>query len=448
MTDQNLDPLTGLANRIGMEKRLLELKDESLEQPVAVLLFALSRFSTMTDSIGSALGDKVISTIAKRLNKKFSSGTELIARSHGDHFCLLFTGEFDLNKEVEVVRDFIERPLVLRGEVIVLNVRFGAAESLPGSNISRDLLLHCAEVSLNRAKKSGKNYCLYDERYQEEAKAAHALENNLRVSLSTNHADLHRGIDNEEFQLYYHPIINTTENKIDAFEALIRWQHPTHGFILPDQFIPAAEKIQVMDVLGSWVLKKACTDAVQWPYDHDGNPIGVSINLSPTQFIHPEVLLNAAQKAISESGLSPDLVKLELTESSAFSQGMIATIEKLRDMGFRIALDDFGTGYSSLTQVNNLPLDYLKLDRSFVQKIGSDNRFESKGSLRMTQCILSLAATFELTPIVEGIENEYQLRVVRDCGANLIQGYYFSRPMPAAEVADYVRHSSESLVRA
>ncbi len=431
------DILTGLANRIGLEKKLRELESISGDQKIGVLLLAMSRFSTVTDSVGAALGDKVILMTAKRLQKIFTNAL-LIARTHGDHFCLLFLGDFDLAEQISLVNDFTQRPLAMRGEIIVLGVRIGSAVAETGSE-SPAILLNKAEIALHRAKKDQVNACFYNETYKTEARASHKLENDLRVSLINNHAELHRGISNSEFRLLYQPIVDVTSHKVIAFEALIRWQHPTRGFVSPAEFIPMAESIQVLDVLGSWVFKKACEDAASFPKTSDGTSIGVSINVSPTQFIHPDILLTTAQDAISSSGIDPQLVKVEITESAALGAKMIETVAKLKEMGFKLSLDDFGTGYSSLTQLNDLPLDFIKLDRSFVQHIGGEDKVESERAIKMTNSILSLADSMNLTPIVEGVESEVQLKIVCNAGASLIQGYHFSKPLPVDDAVQFAK---------
>jgi diguanylate cyclase (GGDEF)-like protein len=432
-----LDTLTGLANRIGLEKKLSELEGNSKNQKIGILLLAMSRFSAVTDSVGAALGDKVILMTAKRLRKIFTNA-EIIARTHGDHFCLLFLGDFEIAEQIRLVNDFTQRPLAMRGEIIVLSVRVGSALAESGSE-SPAILLSKAEIALHRAKKDQVNACFYNETYKTEARASHKLENDLRVSLINNHAELHRGISNSEFRLLYQPIVDTTAHKVIAFEALIRWQHPTRGFVSPADFIPMAESIQVLDVLGSWVFKKACEDAANFPKNSDGSSIGVSINVSATQFINPDILLTTAQDAIRSSGIEPQLVKIEITESAALGAKMIDTVVKLKEIGFKLSLDDFGTGYSSLTQLNDLPLDFIKLDRSFVQHIGGKDEFESERAIRMTNSILSLADSMNITPIVEGIEHELQLNIVCNAGAHLIQGYHFSKPLPFDDAVQFAK---------
>ena len=436
-TQDFIDTLTGLANRIGLEKKLNELESTSGDQKIGVLLLAMSRFSAITDSVGTGLGDKVIKMTAKRLREIFTNA-EVIARTHGDHFCLLFLGDFDLPEQISLVNDFTQRPLAIRGEIIVLSVRIGSALAETGSE-SPGVLLNKAEIALHRAKKDQVNACFYNETYKMEARASHKLENDLRVSLISNHAELHRGISNSEFRLLYQPIVDAAAHKVIAFEALIRWQHPTRGFVSPVEFIPMAEAIQVLDVLGSWVFKKACEDAASFPKNSDGTSIGVSINVSATQFIHPDILLTTAQDAISSSGIQPELVKVEITESAALGSKMIETVVKLKELGFKLSLDDFGTGYSSLTQLNDLPLDFIKLDRSFVQHIGGEDKVESERSIRMTNSILSLAHSMKLTPIVEGVENEIQLKFVCDAGAKLIQGFHFSKPLPVEDAVQFAK---------
>ena len=441
----DIDELTGLASRTGLEQRLQTLNDAPDTPQVSLLLCAMSRFSNVTDSMGSDLGNKVITTTAKRLKKIFAHA-DTIARTHGDHFSLVFVGEVDLKEQIDLLNDFTQRPLALRGEIVVLSIRAGVC-STNNADVTAGILLHCAEIALHRAKREQIKYCLYEEAFKLDATAKHKLENDLRVSLITNHGELHRGIANKEFVLLYQPIVDIEKGVVNSVEALIRWLHPTRGYVSPAEFIPMSEQIQIMDVLGSWIFKKACIDAADLPPNSDGSRVGVSINVSPLQFIEPDILLKAARDALAESGIDPRLVKVELTESGAFGSNMLGTILALKDMGFKISLDDFGTGYSSLTQLNELPLDYLKLDQSFVRRIGGDDIDEDRRSVRLTTSILSLADIFGLVPIVEGVENQHQLDVVGQAGGHLIQGYFFSKPLPLEEAQSFVLGFSKQQTR-
>jgi diguanylate cyclase (GGDEF)-like protein len=397
----------------------------------------LSRFGNVNDSMGADIGNKIISAIAKRLQKIFPN-VAVIARTHGDHFCLVIEGEVDINLQIELLNDFTQRPLALRGEIIVLSIRVGVAVLGPLVE-SSSLLLHAAEIALHRAKRDQIKRCFYHRELESEAKASHRLENDLRISLVTNHVDLHKAINNDEFRILYQPIVDISAKRVYAMEALIRWHHPKRGVISPAQFIPLAEQIQVMDILGSWILRRACLDAKTFSLNSDGSQPGVSINVSPTQFLEPGILLNSVNKALEESGIEPSLVKLEITESTSLGADKITIIDGLRSLGCKIALDDFGTGYSSLTQLNALPLDYIKLDQSFITAIGGSDITNSTRSDRMTRAVLSIANAFDLKPIVEGVETEFQREMLEQNSANLMQGYLFAKPMTLEDANEFIQ---------
>ena len=419
----------------------MQEEDTQGDRNLTLFSVQISRFGSINSSLGGAVADKIIMMTARRLQKSFPNAL-YIARTHGDHFCLLFSSLESIEETISRLDDFTRRPFAVRGEVIVLSVRIGVAQistSLPAAM----LLLYGSEIALDVAKKTKTRVQFYKPEMEEQARQAHRLENDLRVSLVNRHAELHRALANEEFHLYYQPIINCRTNDIYAFEALIRWSHPEKGFISPKEFIPMAEQIQVMDVLGGWVIQKAIFDAATWPKMANGNEIDVSINISPSQFIESAILLNQVSKALNSAQLEPRRVKLEVTESSAFVETMGDALQRLRQVGCKIGLDDFGTGYSSLTQLHQLPLDYLKLDRSFIKDLDSESTHDSLRSHKLTQAILSLAETFGIEAIVEGVETQCQLEEVRKMGASLIQGYYYSMPMPANEVTSYINNFAQ-----
>ena len=432
-----IDPLTGLASRTGLENYLKDFESSGASGGLSIISIELSRFGNVNDSMGADIGNKIISSISKRLLKIFPNAA-LIARTHGDHFCLAIEGDADLNEQIELLNDFTQRPLALRGEIIVLSVRVGVAVLGPLVE-SPTLLLHAAEIALHRAKRDLIKRCFYHRELESEAKASHRLENDLRISLVTNHAELHKAINNDEFRILYQPIVDTSTHRVHAMEALIRWHHPTRGVISPAQFIPMAEQIQVMDVLGGWIIRRACLDAQTFALNANGSKPGVSINVSATQFLEPGILFDSVQKALEESGIEPSLVKLEITESTSLGVDKIAIIDNLRSLGCMIALDDFGTGYSSLTQLNALPLDYIKLDQSFITAIGGSDETDSIRSYRMTRAVLSIANAFDLKPIVEGVETEFQRDLLEQNNANLMQGYLFAKPLTLEDANEFIQ---------
>jgi len=431
-----VDVLTGLMTRVDF-RELLKHAERRPEQ--VVMAIEISRFGKLNSGMGTDLGDKVISTVARRLVKVFLNVTA-IGRTNGDHFVLYFENRTNVEEEVARLRDFVQRPIILSGEVVVLGVRVGVARGTDIDIGNSSNLLHAAESALHRCKNSNLKVTYFNQTFESKAKSEHRLENDLRVALTTNASELHKAISNSEFELVYQPIVNVWHSTVHSFEALLRWNHPLHGELSPEFFIPIAEDISIMDILGSWVIRKACFDAVKWPRNSSGSLPSVSINVSSTQFVEPAILINTVRKAIEESAIEPSRIHLEITESSAFSDRMKETLVALRSLGCMIALDDFGTGYSSLTQLHMLPLDYVKIDRSFIKDLCSNNPTEHKRCEKLTLGILTLCDILSLVTVIEGVETDAQMNRLRQLGANLIQGNFYSKPMKIEAVADFIQH--------
>ncbi|MEE4202211.1 MAG: GGDEF domain-containing phosphodiesterase, partial [Halieaceae bacterium] len=424
------DPLTGLLGRLGLINYLEALSAEQSLADLVVLDIEVSRFGRVNNSMGTQLGDRIIAMVAARLVKSFPEAVA-IGRTHGDHFTLCLPKEEDPQAFARRVLEFLQRPLALRGEVVVLSVRVGVAWMQPGLESAAELY-HAAEISLHKAKQQDVAIVCFDAEMIPEAQASHRLENDLRVSLVVNAAALRGALVNKEFLLYYQPIVNARSGQVHCFEALLRWHHPKRGWISPAEFIPMAEEIRLMDVLGNWILQRACKEASQWPAGADGHTPGVSVNLSTTQFLQPKLLIRSVESALAESGLPPERLKLEVTESAIPIEPLTATLDHFRSLGCQVALDDFGTGYSSFTQLYQLPLDYLKIDQSFIRGWESQDRPESARYEKLIRAILGLASLLELTPIVEGIERTDELPWIADLGCELVQGYVYAKAMPNA----------------
>lgn len=438
------DALTGFFTRDSALRFFAELESNVGLTSLSVLAVEISRFGNVNSSLGSELGDKIINTTAKRLKKIFPHAKG-IARMHGDQFCLMFAGNTDIEEEVVRILDFAQRPLALRGEVIVLSVRVGVADIRCGAE-SASQLIHSAEVALHRSKSDRAKVSYFDAAMIEDARAQHQIENDLRVSLLTNASELHRAITNREFHLIYQPIIDTSDNSVHAFEALLRWHHPTRGLISPAVFIPIAEQISVMDVLGDWVMRKACTDAVTWSANANGTYPSVSINVSPTQFIEGNRLVKTVAKAIEESGITPERLKIEITETSNIERSLKNHLDQIKAMGCKISLDDFGTGYSSLARLTELPIDYVKVDQSFSKDLCSQDLKRAVKAERLVRAILAVGDSLDITSIVEGVETKAQLELIQAMGSKLIQGWVFSKPMPVEQINDYIEAISQESV--
>ncbi|MGB3724500.1 MAG: GGDEF domain-containing phosphodiesterase [Glaciecola sp.] len=434
------DSLTQLLNRAGLEHELAQYDINAKHDLKTAFTVQISKFGQINTGLGSNSANKVIVKIAKRLKSLFPYAI-IIARTHGDHFFVAFNDDHVVEEQLEKLLDFTQRPLIVMGKVMVLSVKVGYVGKTiqPPNYLS---FLHASEIAVDQAKRLQILSCEYSPELQQAAIDSHELENTLRVSLVQRHFELHNAQVNDEFFLQYQPIVNIHSGKVEYFEALLRWQHPLDGNISPAVFIPVAEQIQAIDVLGIWVMGRAIADAKQWNATAQGKGVGVSINVSPLQFDKPDILLGALSKALEINDFSPELVKIEITETSAFSENLADALNQLKQVGCEIALDDFGTGYSSLTQINALPLEYLKLDRSFIKDLTGTEKATENASFRLTEGILNIASTFNLTSVVEGVETAEQLTLLKDMGAQLIQGYYFSKPLPVEQVSGYLLNNN------
>lgn len=432
-TGSERDTLTGLASRQGIED-FLRARSSQADQKLQVASVELAYFGDLNNAMGSDLANKVMQTTSRRLKKIFPDA-DLIGRTHGDHFCLVFSGDRDWSDILERLLDFTQRPIALQGQVIVLSVRVGFADSDGVENT--DLLLNAAEAALHKAKREKRFSVRYQDSMTSEAQKAYRLENDLRLSLVTHSVELHRALNNDEFQVFYQPIVDPHDGSVQTFEALLRWNHPERGMVSPGEFIPLAERIQVIELLSDWVIRVAMKDAMEFPENGHGKRPAISINISPVQFANPAILLKSIQQGIAESGIDPARVKLEITESAAFGALMVDTLGELKALGVRIVLDDFGTGYSSLVQLSRLPIDTLKIDRSFILGFDGDDSAGRERTEKLYRAILSVADAFAMETIAEGIETAEQLEKVTALGVGAIQGFLYSRPVPLDQAREF-----------
>lgn len=431
------DALTGVLIRQAMVERVQSLAEEHGIGSIYVLIVEISRFGTVNDSIGSDLGDRILSMVTKRVLKTFPD-VLAVGRVHGDHIALCFSREQSREEVIAKLFDFTQRPFAVSGEIVVLSIRVGIADEASQANDAKSLM-HAAEVALHQAKIQRAKALVFDPAMRERARKLFEVENDLRTSLVVNATALHSALANQEFVLHYQPIIDTRSTRILAFEALLRWNHPTKGLIPPGVFIPTAEEIRIMDVLGSWVLRRACKDAASWPARADGSRPAVSVNVSATQFLEPRMLIDSVQRALEESGLAARQLHIEITESSAPPPGLSSALHELSRLGCLISMDDFGTGYSSLTQIHAMPLNILKVDRSFILGLSSDNPEIAEQFLTLVRSVVAVADVFKLMVIAEGVETQRQLGILESIDIHRIQGYLFSRPMPGDQVATFIQ---------
>jgi diguanylate cyclase (GGDEF)-like protein len=412
------DALTDLANRVLLNERLEHALGRSInrEEMVAVHHLDLDQFKAVNDTFGHPAGDKLLKIVADRL-RGLVRETDTIARTGGDEFVIVqapIKAPAAATSLAQSIISLISEPFDLDGHQAVIGASIGIAVG-PGDGLRPDKLLRNADLALYRAKGDGRGtFRFFEPAMDLQMQTRRIMEQDLRKALPAG-----------EFELYYQPVLNLANNEISGFEALIRWNHPRQGLIAPGTFIPLAEEIGFIVPMGEWVIRQACATAARWPED-----IHVAVNISAAQFRSPG-LMQVIVGALATSGLQPTRLEIEITETVLLHnrEATLAVLHQLRELGIRIAMDDFGTGYSSLTYLQCFPFDKIKIDRSFVKDIT-----ENTGSLNIVRAVAALARDMGLTATAEGVETSEQLERVTSEGCTEMQGFLFSRPLPAHEI--------------
>jgi diguanylate cyclase (GGDEF)-like protein len=415
----HFDTLTDLPNRLLFGDRLTQaLKHAQREdQMLGILLLFVDRFKNIHDTLGHTVSDRVLRDIAERISGSISEGGTL-SRFEGEEFALLLTDVKASGKVLKALRDVVEllkTPFVLDDQELFVTASIGVS-LFPTDGQSPQDLLKNAGVALDRAKSlGGNNYQFY--RSDMNARAMERL---------TLEADLRRAVENEELMLHYQPQIDFATQRIVGAEALIRWQHSKLGLLPPLEFIPMAEDTGLILPIGDWVLRTACNQVALWEQAGLGN-LRVAVNVSARQFQQKNFLERVAQ-IVGETAISPSSLELEITETSIMTNAaqVVVLLSALKDMGVRIAIDDFGIGYSSLGYLKRLPIDRLKIDRTFVSDATSD-----PDDAAIVMAIITLAHNLRLKVMAEGVETEEQLRFLQLLKCDEGQGYLFGKPMPA-----------------
>jgi diguanylate cyclase (GGDEF)-like protein len=413
------DSLTGLPNR-AMFTELLKAEIESSnrrnDHMFAVLFLDLDRFKNINDSLGHTHGDLLLVAFAERLERTLRP-IDTLARFGGDEFAILLSGMTDATDAVRVaqrIQDELSQPFVLDKNSAFATASIGIALSSSGYDRPDDILRD-ADIAMYRAKENGKaRYELFDHGMHARAVSRLQLESDLR-----------QAIEQKEFCVYYQPIISLQTGRLAGFEALVRWNHPRRGLVAPADFIPVAEETGLIVPIGQWVLNEACVQVRQWQIDSPSHrSLSLSVNLSARQVAQPD-LLQRIKDALETSKLNPHCLKLEITESVVMENAEAAAqmFKQLRSLGVQLSIDDFGTGYSSLSYLHRFPLNYLKIDRSFVMRLTTDN------DNAIVRTISTLARNLGMEVIAEGIETEEQFQQLKMLGCEYGQGYLFSRPV-------------------
>jgi diguanylate cyclase (GGDEF)-like protein len=415
------DALTGLPNRVQLRAHIEKnFSYVRRGETVAVLGLDLDYFKTINDTLGHPVGDILLRAVSERLQKCVRD-TDLVARTGGDEFSIVQVGVEQPGGASALAQRLVaamDAPFDLGKHQVVIGTSVGIALA-PGDGAEPDELLKNADLALYRAKADGRGmFRFFECEMDAKVQARRILELNLRAAVAAG-----------EFELFYQPIVQLRKNKIVAFEALLRWNHPTRGRVSPDDFIPLAEETGLIVPIGEWVLRQACAEATTWPAD-----IRVAVNLSPLQF-RSKSLVPVVVSAMAASGLAPNRLELEITESVLLynNAATLAVLHQLRDLGVRISIDDFGTGYSSLSYLRMFPFDKIKIDKSFIQDLS-----EKAESIGIIRAITGLGTSFCVTTTAEGVETQAQLDQLEAEGCTEIQGYFYSEPRPAGEIAEFM----------
>ncbi|WNC59797.1 EAL domain-containing protein [Thermosynechococcus sp. QS41] len=418
------DSLTGLANRTLLFDRIEQAARHGRRRPdykFAILFIDIDRFKVINDSLGHSCGDLILIELANRLTR-IVRPDDTVARIGGDEFVILLDDIRDNNDALGVcdrIRCELDKPFMVKDQPITLRVSIGVATRSPHIEKAENYLRN-ADIAMYRAKLAGGN------RYQVFSEEMHLMARD-RLSLEVG---LRQAIERDEFTLFYQPIYRLSDNRLYGFEALIRWQHPTQGLLLPDRFIPLAEETGLILPIGDWVIWRACRDLQHWHEAFPQAQLAVNVNLSNRQLMYP-ALLEQISAALAQTQIPPHCLHLEMTESVGIDQPdqVRDILLKLKAQDIKLSLDDFGTGYSSLCYLTNLPIDILKVDRSFVKLIT-----ETSQKHLVIDAIVSLAKGLELEVIAEGVEHPYQVTRLRELGCDYAQGYYFSQPLSIEQV--------------
>jgi diguanylate cyclase (GGDEF)-like protein/PAS domain S-box-containing protein len=427
------DPLTGLANRTLLINRMEDAvaRGTASGDPVAVVLADLDGFKAINDSLGHSVGDELLRRVSDRIRTLLHAG-DTAARVGGDEFIVLMEGFLDPERPrhtAEQILAALKQPFDIEGRMLQIDASIGIATSAtaPGT----EELMRDADLAMYRAKSGGRGrYEIFAPEMHEAALARVELETSLR-----------RGLEEGQLTVFYQPIHGLRSGRVTSVEALVRWRHPTRGLVSPADFIPLAEETGLIVPIGRWVLDHSCAEAAFWSELVGPAAPKISINLSALQLAQATIVDDVV-RALSSSGLDPARLVLEVTESvlvdTTGTEGHVAVLDQLHELGVELAIDDFGTGYSSLAYLQNLPFDVLKIDRAFVSRLGETDRNSA-----LIDGILGLSRALDLRAVAEGIENVAQLRALEALGCDDGQGYLFSRPVDRASIRDYLLHNAD-----
>ena len=429
------DKLTGLASRAYFYKHLEDVikAAERRNERFALLFIDLDGFKDVNDSLGHDVGDELLKIIADRLQGVIRD-TDFVARLSGDEFCIVVDNVNDQYAAADVATRCLQdlnHSVQLGGQELRPRCSIGIAH-FPDDGDELNTLIKAADTAMYAAKEAGKHrYAFYQPDLTSAAELRLRMEHDLRLA-----------IERDELELHYQPQVDLVSGRLCGVEALIRWHHPELGLVSPTDFIVIAERIGLIKQIGNWVLTTACTQAAQW-HQELGMDFSVAVNISPLHFSDGS-LVSSVASVLQQSGLKPEALELEITETvvQTNEDNNFAIFDELRDMGVKISIDDFGTGYSTLASLKSLPVDSLKIDRIFITDILDD-----KNASILLGTIVGVAHALGYSVVAEGVELVEQVSVLRGIGCDIIQGYYFSKPVEASKIPELARSDFRRLSR-
>ena len=434
------DQLTGLPNRLYLQAHLPEAIEEAKKSGtvLAVLFLDLDRFKHVNDSRGHETGDKLLKTVAQRVRATMRSA-DLVVRMGGDEFVVIMkgiTGTDQVSEAAARINQALNAPMVVDGRTLVTTVSIGVA-LYPHDGADMGELLRHSDTAMYQAKDRGRNnFQLFSPGMDKRLKERIAIESSLRTALSSRQLDVH-----------YQPIVEIDSQRVVALEALLRWKHPSHGYVRPERFVSVAEEAGLIVPIGDFVLQRVVEDMSRWR-QAGGTLVPVAINVSAVQLQRANLPEQIA-RLTKEHGLEPSMLQIELTESAVFErregrarEASQDAVQKLRELGVHIAIDDFGTGYSSLSYLKRWRVDTLKIDRSFVRDLVTD-----MSDLAIVSAIIAMATHLHIQVVAEGIEGWQQLEKLRSLGCTYAQGYLFARPAPAIDCQRYLSNQPLDLTQ-
>jgi diguanylate cyclase (GGDEF)-like protein len=424
-----MDRLTGLPNRALFSDRLQQAINAALREghPLSVMMMDLDRFKYVNDTLGHPIGDLLLCEVAQRLRASLHRTSDTVARLGGDEFAVLLpTDDIEAAKMIAVrMLKALEEPTMIEGQLVDIGASIGIV-GFPQNGTDMNVLLRRADIAMYTAKRTNTGFALYDEKHDHNSAE--------RLSLMS---ELRQAVERDQLTLYYQPKVDLATHTVKYVEALIRWDHPTRGFVAPDQFIPFAEQTGYIKTISRWVADKAIHQCAMWR--EQGIELAVSVNVSARELIQ-STLPEMFQSMLEKYGVPAEWIWVEITESAILDDPdhAIETLERLRALGIRISIDDFGTGYSSLSYLKRMPVDELKIDKSFV--MGMANHKDDETIVRST---IDLGHNMGLKVVAEGVETEEMLEQLKEMRCDLVQGYHLSRPLPPAKLALWL-HGWES----